>query len=168
MAFGWEVIFSRNKYKEIFDMSSTNKTQNYQLNQWVTTDYVLMSDFNADNRKIDEALSAKANICYGSYVGNGTGGIGSPVQLSFSFAPAVVIVTGPGGYGGEEHSTCVIFVRNNAAAGYTAVCDGTSRSIELACSWNGNALSFNSLSGGANAALEQLNAQGESYYYAAL
>ena len=149
-------------------MSSTNKTENYELNQWVNTDYVLMSDFNSDNAKIDEALAGKANISCGSYVGSGTGGSSSPVSLSFSFAPAVVIVTGPGGFGGEEHESCVVFIRNNTAAGYTAAYNSAAKSVELACSWNGNALSFNSLSSGENAALEQLNALGENYFYAAL
>ena len=37
---------------------STNKTQNYQLNQWVKSDQVKMEDFNADNAKIDAALKA--------------------------------------------------------------------------------------------------------------
>lgn len=148
-------------------MSSTNKTANYQLNQWVNTDYVLMSDFNADNSKIDAALAGKANISYGSYVGSGTGGSASPVSLSFPFAPAVVIVTGPGGFGGVEHTSCAVFVRNNTAAGYTAAYNEAAKSVELACSWNGNSLSFNSLSSGANAALEQLNALGESYFYVA-
>ena len=36
---------------------STNKTQNYQLNQWVKSDQVRMEDFNADNAKIDAALA---------------------------------------------------------------------------------------------------------------
>ena len=33
------------------------KTTNYQLNQWAKSDRVLMEDFNADNAKIDAALS---------------------------------------------------------------------------------------------------------------
>ena len=35
-----------------------NHTTNYQLSQWETTDRILMSDFNADNAKIDAALAA--------------------------------------------------------------------------------------------------------------
>ena len=37
---------------------STNRTSNYNLNQWVKSDRVLMSEFNADNVKIDAALAA--------------------------------------------------------------------------------------------------------------
>lgn len=144
-------------------MSSTNKTANYRLNQWVNTDYVMMSDFNADNAAIDAALSAKANIALGNYVGNGTS---APVSLSFAFAPSVVIVAGMGGSGGEQHEVSVIFIRNHTGAGYTVAKGSTAASVELACRWEGDSLSFNSVSNGANAVLEQLNAQGESYSYA--
>jgi hypothetical protein len=41
-------------------LSSTNKTQNLELNLWVPEDPVLMEDFNADNQKLDLAL-ARAN-----------------------------------------------------------------------------------------------------------
>ena len=34
------------------------KTEHYHLNQWEPADRVLMTDFNEDNRKIDEALGA--------------------------------------------------------------------------------------------------------------
>lgn len=37
-----------------------NQTANYQLNQWESTDRILMSDFNSDNAKIDAALKAQA------------------------------------------------------------------------------------------------------------
>lgn len=37
---------------------ATNQTKNYSLNQWALSDSVIMADFNADNEKVDEALSA--------------------------------------------------------------------------------------------------------------
>lgn len=37
-----------------------SQTSNYKLSQWGKTDKVLMEEFNSDNRKIDEALAAKA------------------------------------------------------------------------------------------------------------
>ena len=40
-------------------MASTNKTENFDLNQWVETDPVIRTDFNADNQKIDAALAAQ-------------------------------------------------------------------------------------------------------------
>ena len=34
------------------------KTTNYRLNQWAKTDRIMMDDFNADNAKLDAALTA--------------------------------------------------------------------------------------------------------------
>lgn len=52
-----------------------NKTANYQLNQWVKSDRVLMDDFNADNEKIDAAIAKCGNcrVRVSTYVGDGTG-----------------------------------------------------------------------------------------------
>ena len=36
----------------------SKQTTTYKLSQWVTTDKVLMDDFNADNAKIDAAIKA--------------------------------------------------------------------------------------------------------------
>ncbi|MEG1404456.1 MAG: hypothetical protein RSC52_03020, partial [Oscillospiraceae bacterium] len=38
-------------------MASTNKTANLSLNQWTLDDPFLMEDFNADNRKLDAAMT---------------------------------------------------------------------------------------------------------------
>ncbi len=45
-------------------MSSTNKTTNLKLNDWVGTDVPQREDFNADNQRIDSA--------FGSHIGNTT------------------------------------------------------------------------------------------------
>ena len=37
---------------------ATNHTTNYELNQWLSTDQVLRTDFNADNVKLDTALNS--------------------------------------------------------------------------------------------------------------
>ena len=39
---------------------AANQTENYGLNQWLATDQVVRTDFNADNAKIDAALEGKA------------------------------------------------------------------------------------------------------------
>ena len=39
---------------------SSQKTEHYELNQWLATDQVLRTDFNADNAKIDGALNTLA------------------------------------------------------------------------------------------------------------
>lgn len=36
---------------------AANQTENYELNQWLATDQVLRTDFNADNAKLDAALA---------------------------------------------------------------------------------------------------------------
>ena len=40
---------------------SSQKTEHYELNQWLATDQVLRTDFNADNAKIDAALAGLAS-----------------------------------------------------------------------------------------------------------
>ena len=45
-------------------MSSTNKTTNLKLNDWVGTDVPQREDFNADNQRIDKAI--------GDHTGNTT------------------------------------------------------------------------------------------------
>ena len=39
---------------------SSQKTEHYELNQWLATDQVLRTDFNADNAKVDAALDILA------------------------------------------------------------------------------------------------------------
>ena len=39
---------------------AANQTENYELNQWLATDQVLRTDFNADNAKLDAALAGLA------------------------------------------------------------------------------------------------------------
>lgn len=41
-------------------MASTNKTAHLRLNQWISTDPILRTDFNLDNSKIDTAVNARA------------------------------------------------------------------------------------------------------------
>ena len=43
-------------------MASTNKTTNLRLNQWEGTDPILRTDFNQDNSKIDQAVTARALV----------------------------------------------------------------------------------------------------------
>ncbi len=73
-------------------MASTNHTPHLELNQWIGTDPVLMSDFNADNAKIDAAFAQLPHVVTGSYTGNGQYGSAHPVTLTFPFAPKLLIV----------------------------------------------------------------------------
>ena len=72
---------------------SSQKTEHYELNQWLATDQVLRTDFNADNAKIDVALGTLAaaveqcgncKIVYGSYTGTGEYGNVKRSSLTFS------------------------------------------------------------------------------------
>ena len=78
-----------------------NQTQNYQLSQWESTDRILMSDFNSDNAKLDEALkehddalNTKGNcqIWTTSYIGTGEYGADTPNSLTFPWNPDVVLI----------------------------------------------------------------------------
>lgn len=75
---------------------STNKTTNYQLNQWEPGDQVLREEFNSDNAKIDAALAGKGNcqLVHGTYVGTGDYGYFNGNTLTFDRRPLLVILTG--------------------------------------------------------------------------
>ena len=70
-----------------------NKTPNYQLNQWDKSDRIQMEDFNADNAKIEAALSGIPKIATGTYTGKGSYGSGNKNSLIFDFAPTMVIIS---------------------------------------------------------------------------
>lgn len=75
-----------------------NQTANYQLNQWNETDRILMTDFNADNAKLDAALAAIASnsvrCATGSYTGKNLFGSANPCTLTFDFVPKLLVVFG--------------------------------------------------------------------------
>ena len=72
---------------------ATNQTTNYDLNQWLSTDQVLRTDFNADNAKIDAALATIPKISAGSYTGDGAAS--QTIQLDFT-PKAVYVCTSKG------------------------------------------------------------------------
>ena len=69
-------------------------TENYHLPQWEATDRVLREDFNEAMENIEEGLSAKCELYFGSYTGTGEHGPENPNTLTFDFAPRVVILFG--------------------------------------------------------------------------
>ena len=94
----------------------TNHTPNYQLSQWSRDDRILMDDFNADNAKIDGALSegkaarevlasaltlkGNCQIYMDTYIGTGEYGADNPKSYTFPSLPAILMVCEPGrGYG---------------------------------------------------------------------
>lgn len=98
-----------------------SKTMNYQLNQWEADDSFLRTDFNEDNAKIDAALkahdtalgqkadsssvtaslnalnttvSAKCQVVFGSYTGDGT----ASRTIALGFRPKGVFLVEKGGW----------------------------------------------------------------------
>lgn len=83
----------------------SNKTPNYQLNQWEPGDKFLRTDFNEDNAKLDAALAAKADktalsakceVRVSSYSGNGS----YPRDINLGFRPKAVLLEFSNGYRG--------------------------------------------------------------------
>ena len=87
---------------------SSQKTEHYELNQWLATDQVLRTDFNADNAKIDAALKSQADdiaalettmaqkgncqLWTTTYTGTGESGEDSPNSITFPVLPLVVFI----------------------------------------------------------------------------
>lgn len=79
------------------------KTEHYQLNLWDKSDRIQMEDFNADNAKVEQALTEHAailagcgncKIVYGSYTGTGTYGENNKNKLTFEHKPILIFVLG--------------------------------------------------------------------------
>ena len=88
---------------------ASSQTEHYGLSQWESSDVVRREDFNADNRKLDEALHTLASgggiqIVFGSYAGNDA----TTRTISLGVTPKAVYVCtkygytyfSPGQYGG--------------------------------------------------------------------
>ena len=69
-------------------MSSTNKTTNLKLNDWVGTDVPQREDFNADNQRIDKAI--------GDHTGNTTVHITQAERDLWGLRPRFAIVFADG------------------------------------------------------------------------
>lgn len=162
---------------------ATNQTANYDLNQWLSTDQVLRTDFNADNAKLDAVLagladevSSKADIeallqlqvtipklVVGTYVGNGEEGYSYPCTLDFTDTlgrpPQLVLVR----TNIDPDRTKSLTLIQGAAV---ANCYNSSELISNADNtllWNGNAVSWYGHSASA-----QMNEEGVLYRYFAI
>ena len=80
---------------------STNHTPNFNLCQWEATDKVLRSDFNADNQKIDAALSALPRLILGTYTGDGK----ANQFISLERTPKAVLSMQSNGYLSQQYQT---------------------------------------------------------------
>ena len=70
---------------------ASNYTENYGLCQWEATDQVLRTEFNEDNRKVDEALS-KLNCRV--YTTGYTGDDSASRTFTFPHKPVFVVIIG--------------------------------------------------------------------------
>ena len=131
---------------------ASNQTGNYGLNQWEATDQVLRTDFNADNQKIDEAISENAaaittlttqlaqrgncRIETFTYTGTGTFGQANPTRITFSDKPIFFLV-----FEGEF----LMFGRYNSSQGAMAYRIEKNYTVGLspqALQWSGTQVSF--------------------------
>lgn len=128
------------------------QTPNYALNQWETTDRILMADFNADNTKLDAALKAEADarteaaealaaavalrgncqLWVTTYTGSGKAG-SVENSLTFPKKPTLVLIIAPNGsflpilYGAER---CL------------AVVEGRTYPMQNGSNWDGNTVTW--------------------------
>lgn len=157
-------------------MASSNKTENYSLNQWVGTDPVLMADFNADNVKIDEALLGLKNsalkFACGSYTGSGGYGSAAPNSLSFDFKPCFVLVRKYYKIPLNPTSLGAAMIRPMSCVPMEMYAAGdTENTKPLNLSWGEKSVSwwYSGTSGlGSYGANWQLNSDGDIYYYFAI
>lgn len=148
-----------------------NYTENYQLNQWVETDRVLMADFNTDNTKLDKALHTLSAMVAGntesidklgnckieaqSYSGTGRSGTSYPTRITFSRQPLLFFILGQtqfmAGSKQTERGTVIKFESYGASVSAPYL------------TWSGNQVSFYG-----NDDREQLNSTGITYWVFAL
>ena len=144
---------------------SSQKTEYYELNQWLPTDQVLRTDFNADNAKIDVALGTLAaaveqcgncKIVYGSYTGTGEYGNVKRSSLTFSGEPLLVIVQ-DFNMGGR-----LVLVRGSAIS-HTYYANPTEPMDTVSVTWS----TPNKVIWSSGSVLSQANYYGMIYYYVA-
>ena len=163
---------------------ATNQTANYDLNQWLSTDQVLRTDFNADNAKLDavlaglaetaagkaeqtavDALSAQVaalpRIAAGTYVGTGTSDSSGPCRLDFTDSlgrpPQLVVVRPQAGMGDG------LVLLQGMTESMDALSGNYGSGSNNTVSWSGASVSWF-----AQYVASQFNTKGETYYYFAI
>ena len=164
----------------------SNQTPNYQLSQWERSDKIQMEDFNADNAKIDAALSGKAEASAVDGLSQTVAALSQTVSGHTSALSGkgncrlyVTSYTGTGGYGSSRPNTLsfpqrpeIVFVAGphgnqamftrNMSYGYSTSYMGEHWSLTV--SWSGNTLQWYTT----NIPEGQLNSPGQSYTVVAL
>ena len=146
------------------------KTTNFELCQWESSDRILMDDFNGDNANIDAALTAHAAALAGhtaalaqcgncklwttTYVGTGQTGASSPCSVTFPEMPLLVMVLRHDGLGMSLIPGCT-----------TAQLQWGSNFVPLTVVWQGTTLSWYCTMSDPT---YQLNTNGTTYHVFAL
>jgi len=142
---------------------ATNQTPYFGLNQWEADDPVLRQDFNADNQKLDAALSALGNcqILSGSYIGTGTAGADGPCRLEFGFKPLVLFMNTSKDYTDNGHAVWIHPLESRSHV--------SNNNVDFEITWEETAVSWyvSATSTYVNAA-NQYNEEGEKYTFLAL
>lgn len=169
---------------------ATNQTEHYSLNQWELTDSVIMAEFNADNQKLDAALSAldkridaavadatqnlNASIAtvtaiiphvqVGTYVGTGESGADHPNVITTPFRPKFVLVFKEGAdiYNGFDSENCNIFI--DGLTGFKA---HNSIGVDSHVTFSDTGVSW-CHTGTTTTGIYQLNSEGVTYHYIAI
>lgn len=102
-------------------------------------------------------LPAPPNLKYGTYVGRGTFGSGSPNSLTLDFEPQLVIITGQ--HSGSQVAWPLLFMRNN-----TTAFEMGEGAYTCKVTWNGKIVKWYSTEN----AGRQMNYNGRTYYYFAI
>ena len=136
-------------------------TPNYALSQWDEQDRILREDFNANNAKVEQALTEHAEILavvsklgncqlyYETYVGNGE------LSMSRTFPNKPLIIFINQADGSHSHR----FVQGCTAS----VCSCGNSSFYPTLTWDGNTVSWTSVR-----ASESMNYNNYTYYLVAL
>ena len=111
---------------------ASHQTTNFQLCQWEADDEVLRTDFNADNLKIENALSAIKTVADAAYTAEnspvaigwyqGNDAVKRKIELGFT-PKAVLVIRSDGAttFDGNGYSYCggVALTGRNASTSYT-------------------------------------------------
>ena len=160
---------------------SSQKTEHYELNQWLATDQVLRTDFNADNAKIDAALDTLAgqvaekadtagldalsstvaghttqlgklgNCEIDFFTYTGNGNSDSPTYVYFAKSPKFFMILG---------GDCFAFGSRQMERVHL---DLSSNNASATATWSGNRLGIY-----IGSAIWQMNQSGTTYYVLAL
>lgn len=140
------------------------QTPNYKLNQWAAEDRILREEFNRDNQRVDDALTALAagqtRFEAGSYTGSGS----KSRSLTFSFQPKLVVIVADNVF--SMYSGVVLLQGQTASSGMGIYNANSDHYMQWSLTWSGNSVSWTSDAHYGNDAA--LNVQDRTYRYLAI